>query len=108
MAERDRGDRRRSALAVETLDVPRSIAQTLGLPQGMRGIRVARVERDTPAARSGLRRDDLITSVNGAPIVSSAQFNRLIARMAPGSKVEIKIRREERDFIITTEVSEKK
>jgi S1-C subfamily serine protease len=105
---RDRGRVRRSILAVETVDIPRTLNQVLGLPQGMRAIRVARVERDTPPAKAGLRRDDLITALNGSPIMSTAQFNRMISRIPPGSKVEIKIRREERDFTIITEVSEKK
>jgi serine protease Do len=105
---RDRGRVRRSSLSLETIDIPSALAETLGLPQGMRGIRVAKVERDTSAARAGLRRDDVITAVNGSPILSSAQFNRLISRLIPGTKVEIKIRREERDFTVTAEVSEKK
>src|SRR6185369_5968575 len=72
---RDRGRVRRSSLALETSDIPSALSQTLVLPQGVRGIRISKVERDTPAAKAGLRRDDVITSVNGSPIISSAQFN---------------------------------
>lgn len=104
---RERGRVRRSSLVLETSDIPLGLSKSLGLPQGTRGIRVAKVERDTPAARAGLRRDDVITSVNGTSINSTGQFNRLISKMPPGTKIEIKIRRDERDFTVTAEVVEK-
>lgn len=105
---RDQGRVRRSALAIETEDISVRIQKTLSLPQGMRGIVVSKVERETPAARAGLRRYDIILAVNNTPITSMGQFNRLISRMVPGSKVEIKIRREDREFVVTAELVEKK
>ncbi|MBL8148840.1 MAG: trypsin-like peptidase domain-containing protein [Blastocatellia bacterium] len=105
---RDIGRVKRSYLAVETTDISITTAKSLGIPQGIRGIRVAKVERDTPAAKAGLRRDDVITAVNGSPINSTGQFNRLISRIPPGTKVELKIRREEREFVVTAELIEKK
>lgn len=105
---RDLGRVRRSSLELETVDVPAGLAKSLGMPAGVRGIRVVRVERETPAAKAGLRRDDIITAVNGAPVYSTGQFNRTISRIPPGSRVEIKIRRDEREFIVSAEVAEKK
>lgn len=105
---RDLGRVRRSSLELETVDIPANLAKSLGMPAGMKGIRVVRVERETPAAKAGLRRDDIITAVNGTLIYSTGQFNRTISRIPPGSRVEIRIRRDEREFTINAEVTEKK
>lgn len=105
---RDLGRVRRSSLELETVDIPAGLAKSLGIPTGVRGIRVVRVERETPAAKAGLRRDDIITAVNGTPIYSTGQFNRTISRIPPGSRVEIRIRRDEREFTLNAEVAEKK
>ncbi|MEW6731891.1 MAG: trypsin-like peptidase domain-containing protein [Acidobacteriota bacterium] len=105
---REAGRVRRSSLAIETVDISVNVAKLLGLPQGVHGVRVAKVERDTPAARAGLRRDDVITAVDSTPIVSTGQFNRLVSRKVPGSKIEIKIFREEREFTVKAELIEKK
>lgn len=103
---RSEGRVRRGTLEVETADISIGTARMLGIP--VRGIRIVRVERETSAARAGLRRDDIITAVNGTPINSTGQFNRVISKLAPGSKVEITIKRDEREFTVAAEVVEKK
>jgi serine protease Do len=105
---RDNGRVRRSSLNIETSDISIRSIQSLRLPQGLKGVVVSKVERDTPAARAGLRRDDIILSVNNTPVISMGQFNRMISRLSPGSKVDIKIRREEQEFTVNAELVEKK
>jgi serine protease Do len=105
---RDQGRVRRSSLNIDTTDIPTALAERLALPPGTKGVVVAKVERDTTAAKAGLRREDVIISVNDTPISSTGHFNRLISRLAPGTKVAIKIRREEREFTLNAEVVEKK
>ena len=67
---------------------------------------VIRAERGTPAARAGLRRDDLITSVDREPVTSYVQFNRLIASKSPGTKVAIQILRDGREYTLSAEIAE--
>lgn len=105
---RDQGRVRRSALNIETEDISIRALKNLRTPTGIHGVVVSKVERDTPAAKAGLRRDDIITAVNSTPVTSMGQFNRLISRFTPGSKVEIKILREEREYVINAELTEKK
>ncbi len=105
---RDYGRVRRSVLAIEVTDISLGAIRELNLPSGLKGVVVTKVERDTTAARAGLRREDVILSVNKTAVSSMGQFNRLISRLIPGTKVEIRILREQKEFTITAELTEKK
>jgi len=96
----------RGYLGVETRDIDNDIRGLYKLPPDTRGVLVIRAERGTPAARAGLRRDDLITAVDTQPITSYVQFNRIIASKSPGAKVAIKIRRDAREYTLDVEIGE--
>ncbi|MBI4854720.1 MAG: trypsin-like peptidase domain-containing protein [Acidobacteria bacterium] len=105
---RDYGRVRRSHLAIDIIDISLGAIKGLDLPSGVKGVVVTKVERETPAARAGLRRDDVILSVNNSDISSVGQFNRFISRLVPGTQVEIRILREKKEFTIKAELIEKK
>jgi serine protease Do len=48
---------------------------------------------DSPAAKAGLRPDDLIVYVDGEPVVSIASFRDIIAKSRPGSLLKLDVRR---------------
>jgi serine protease Do len=100
----ERGRVTRGFLGVDTRDVDADIRGLLKVPADTRGVLVVRVERSTPASRAGLRKDDLITALDGQPITSSVQFNRIVAAKPPNAKVTIKILREAREYTLTAEI----
>ena len=102
----DRGRVTRGYLGVETRDVDADLRGLYKLPPDSKGVLVVRAERGTPAARAGLRKDDLITSIDTQPITSYVQFNRIIASKAPGAKVVIKIVRDGREYTLNIEIAE--
>jgi serine protease Do len=102
----ERGRVTRGFLGVDTRDIDNDIRGLMKLPAATRGVLVTRAERGTPAARAGLRKDDLITAVDGQPITSYVQFNRLIAVKAPGAKIAIKILRDGREYTLNAEIGE--
>lgn len=57
------------------------------------GALVTSVEKDTPAEKMGLKRGDLIISVNDKEIESSNALRNLIGSMTPGTEVKIKFLR---------------
>jgi serine protease Do len=105
---RDYGRVRRSYLAIDVTDISLGAIRGLDLPAGQKGVVITKVERETLAAKAGLRRDDVILSVNKTAISSMGQFNRFISRLVPGTKVEIRILREKQEFNVTAELTEKK
>jgi serine protease Do len=54
---------------------------------------VEEVIPDSPAARAGLRPDDLVVYVDGDPIVSIAAFKEVISKSRPGTLLKLEVRR---------------
>ena len=102
----ERGRVTRGFLGVETRDVDNDIRGYYKLSADKRGVLVIRAERGTPAARAGIRKDDMITAVDGQPITSYVQFNRIIASKAPGAKASIQILRDGREYTLSVEIAE--
>jgi serine protease Do len=102
----ERGRVTRGFLGVETRDIDADVRGLMKLSADSRGVLVVRAERATPAARAGLRKDDLITTVDGQAILSSVQFNRIVASKLPGAKIAIKILRDGREYTLNAEIGE--
>jgi serine protease DegS len=88
----EHGRVRRGWLGVQSEDVPRATAAALGIdPPG--ALRINSVDPHGPAAHVGLRPDDLVTHLNGQPIVNGLEALNRVAAMAPGSLLNIQARR---------------
>jgi len=97
---------RRGFLGVELRDLDPDIRGALGLPPDAQGIAVSRVERGTPAAAAGLRLNDIVISLNGQPMTSRAQFNRIVASKLPGDKMSIEIKRDGHNYSLDAVIGE--
>src|SRR5262245_22876467 len=51
------------------------------------------IEPNSPAAKAGLKPDDLVIYLDGEPVYSTDVFRDLIKRYNPGDKVQVEIRR---------------
>jgi serine protease Do len=83
----------RGYLGVSVQDLDRNLAEALHLGQH-EGILVADIVPDTPAARAGIQRGDVLRTLAGRPIKSSAQFRNQVAALAPGTKVRLDLTRD--------------
>jgi len=84
-----------SWLGVETQEVTAENAKELKLP-AERGVVVAEVTRDSPAAKAGLKEKDVITEVNGQRVEGAAQFRRMIHEIPAGRAAQLTVWREGR------------
>jgi serine peptidase DegS len=83
---------RRGWLGVQSEEVPRATAAALGIDPPA-ALRISKVEPNGPAALVGLRPDDLVTHLNGQPIVNGQEALNRVAAMPPGSLLNIQARR---------------
>ncbi len=82
----------RGWLGVEGQDITPQLAESFGL-QGVRGVIIAGVQRNGPAARAGLRPGDILTHINGEPVTDTKTSTALIAAFAPGTEISLRILR---------------
>ena len=89
------GEEGPSWLGVETQEVTAENAKELKLP-AERGVVVAEVTKDSPAAKAGLKEKDAITEVNGQRVEGAAQFRRMIREIPPGRAAQLTLWRDGR------------
>ncbi|HKG22726.1 MAG TPA: PDZ domain-containing protein, partial [Blastocatellia bacterium] len=102
----ERGRVVRGYLGIDTRDLTPDLRGQLKMSPDAKGVIVLRAERGTPGARAGLRKDDVITTVDKEAVNSYVQFNRLIAGKTPGAKVAIQILRDGREYSLNAEVGQ--
>ena len=83
----------RGWLGVGIQDVDRDLAASLGLTAGD-GVIVGQVEEGSPASSAGIQRGDLIRSIGGDKVHSSAELRNKIAALAPGSTARVEVVRD--------------
>jgi serine protease Do len=89
------GEEGPSWLGVETHEVTAENAKELKLP-AERGVVVAGVTKDSPAAKAGLKEKDVITEVNGQRVEGAAQFRRMIHEIPAGRAAQLTVWRDGR------------
>ncbi|QBF28204.1 DegQ family serine endoprotease [Pseudomonas tructae] len=80
----------RGWLGVVIQEVNKDLAESFGLDKPA-GALVAQVLEDGPAAKGGLQVGDVILSMNGQPIVMSADLPHLIGSLKDGAKAKLDI-----------------
>ena len=95
------GDEGPSWLGVETQEVTADNAKELKLT-AERGVVVAGVTKDSPAAKAGLKEKDVIIEVNGQRVEGSAQFRRIIHEIPAGRTVQLTVWRDGRSQTLST------
>src|SRR5215467_12263612 len=84
-----------SWLGVELHEVTGETAKELKLP-AERGVVLSSIVPDSPAAKAGLKENDVVTEINGQRIEGAAQFRRMIREIPAGRAAQITVWRDGR------------
>ncbi len=93
----DTGTVSRGYLGVATDPTPVSadLAESFGLPRDTKGVIVTDLNpADGPAAKAGLKRDDIIVAINDKPVASRDDLRMFIAQTPPDTKITVKFFRD--------------
>jgi len=82
-------------LGVQIADVDAENVKELKLP-AERGVLITEVEADSPAAKAGLKANDVVTEYNGQRIESATQFRRMVRESLAGRAVQLTVWRDGR------------
>lgn len=78
----------RSRIGITLQPLTRDLAQSFGFSR-IDGALVNAVEAGGPAAKAGLRPGDIISQVDGQPVTSVADLQRLVSMKKPGSRFNL-------------------
>jgi Do/DeqQ family serine protease len=98
------GEIKRGRIGVAIQDLTPDLAQALGT-RHTQGAVIARVEPGSPAERAGLRTNDLVVAINGAPMRSGIELRNRVGLSRIGDEVELTVERggAERDVTVRIE-----
>jgi serine protease Do len=88
----EKGSVRRAYLGIILQPIDKELSNALNLPN-QEGVLISEIVKDSPAAKGGLLQGGIIVQCNGKPIKNVNKFRNDIALMNPGSTVELKILR---------------
>ncbi len=90
---RDTGSVERGYLGVSIQNLSPDLAQSFGVEEN-RGVLVGDVQPDSPAAKAGLKRGDIIIEYEGFPVQEIGSFRSRVATTSPGKRVSMVILRD--------------
>src|SRR5262245_15013925 len=90
-----------SWLGVETREVTAENVKEFKLP-GERGVVIGKVLDDSPAAKAGLKDNDVVTEINGQRVEGASQFRRMVREIPAGRSVQLTVWRNGHSQTITT------
>ncbi len=88
----DDGKVERGWLGVAIQDLNEDLAKGLGLKIA-RGVLVSDVVPDSPADKAGLKRNDVVLSLNGKQVENTRRFRSRVATLGPSAKAELTVSR---------------
>ncbi|RPH30525.1 Do family serine endopeptidase, partial [bacterium] len=96
----------RGYLGLVPQDIDENLVKALNL-KASEGSLVGDVSSGGPADKAGIKRGDIITSVNGTKVTGSTQLRNLVAEAKPGSSAKVQLLRDGQQKEVTVTLGER-
>jgi Do/DeqQ family serine protease len=80
----------RGFLGIVVDPITPDLAETLGIKKDTKGVVITDVQPDTPAAKAGLKREDVILSIDGKNVPTKQELRLLVSQKPPDTVVKVK------------------
>ncbi len=87
-------------LGIEIMTITPQVQQQYGLLHD-EGVLVIGVQSDSPAARAGLKTNDVITAVDGTTVTSQSELDSILQRKGPGAQVQLTVYSDGRESTVS-------
>ena len=102
----EHGEVKRGQLGVIIQDLSRELAEAFDIDKQQRGVVIAGVQPGSAAESAGLEAGDIVISIDGEPVESSAQLRNEIGQRRIGQKLRITILRDGKTKVVQAKVGE--
>jgi len=96
----------RGWLGVQIQDVNDAMRSALGLGE-RRGVLISDVFKNQPADKAGIKRGDVVLSIDGKPVETSNDLKNTVATIEPGKKIPVVIFRGGKEITVSVVLNER-
>jgi len=88
------GKVQRGYLGVAGQNLDPKLAESLGVTSNVKGVAISDVVKDSPAAKAGLKRNDIITKIDNRTVDSQLVLRLIVAQIAPDTEASVVVLRD--------------
>jgi serine protease Do len=88
------GKVQRGYLGVAGQNLDPKLSESLGVNRDIKGVVISDVVKDSPAAKAGLKRNDVIVKIDNRPVDSQLALRLTVAQIAPGTDANVVVLRD--------------
>jgi serine protease Do len=96
----------RGWLGVQIQDVNDAMRNSLGLGD-RKGVLISDVFKDQPADKAGIKRGDVVVSIDGRPVTNSNELRNTVATISPGKKTPVLVFRNGKEITLSVMLVER-
>ena len=93
----------RGFLGIKMQELTRDLAEMFGVIDA-KGVLVAEVIPGSEAEKAGIKQGDIITAIDGAPVLSASDFRNRISLTPPSAELTLKVFRDRKEMAIKTRI----
>ena len=91
----------RGWLGVMIQDIDQTTRDAMKIDENVKGVLIGDVFKGQPADKAGIKRGDIVTSVDGRAVESSNELRNAVAAIHPGEKVPVDLLRDGRKLTVS-------